>query len=259
MPELPEVETVRRALERHVLGLVITSYRVGRPAFNRPIPERALRGLKGSRITAVERRGKYLLLRLSRGLDLVCHLGMSGSVSFGSDEGHVRFRFTAGDRTVKIHDPRRFGRVGCGLPVLGPEPLSGAFSAGYLLSVLKGRRAPVKALLLDQAVVAGVGNIYATEALFFAGIRPHRPAASLSAAEAARLCLQVKRVLRRAIRLGGTTLRDQAFRDPEGRPGRFQLRTAVYGRRVGTCGHALKATAKPIAGRTSLYCPDCQS
>jgi formamidopyrimidine-DNA glycosylase len=258
MPELPEVETVRRALERHVRGCVITTYRVGKPAFNRPIPPEALRGLKGSRITAVERRGKYLLLRLSRGWDLVCHLGMSGSVSFGADEGHVRFRFTAGGRTVKFHDPRRFGRVGCRLPELGPEPLSEGFSKDYLFGALRGRRAPIKALLLDQAVVAGVGNIYATEALFRAGIRPHRPAHLVTRAEAARLCSEVKKVLRRAISLGGTTLKDKAFRDPEGRPGRFALRTAVYGLKVGACGHELKATTRRISGRTSLYCPVCQ-
>ncbi|MBI5240033.1 MAG: bifunctional DNA-formamidopyrimidine glycosylase/DNA-(apurinic or apyrimidinic site) lyase [Elusimicrobia bacterium] len=259
MPELPEVETVRRALERRVLGRVITDYEVGRPAFNRPIPAEALRGLKGSRITAVHRRGKYLLLHLSQGGRLVCHLGMSGSISFSGDEGHVRFRFTAGGVTVRIHDPRRFGRVGCRLPELGPEPLSPAFRPDSLFSALSGRRAPVKALLLDQAVVAGVGNIYATEALYRAGIRPDRPARRVTRAEAGRLCREIKLVLRRAIRAGGTTLNDQAFKDPEGRPGRFALMTAVYGRETGACGHALKATARPIAGRTSLYCPRCQA
>ena len=258
MPELPELETVRLALERRFLGRVITSYRIGRPAFNRPIPARALRGLKGARITAVERRGKYLILRLSRGRDLVCHLGMSGSVSFGADEAHVRFRFTAGGRTVKFHDPRRFGRVGCSLPELGPEPLSRDCDADRIFRALRGRRAPVKSLLLDQRVLAGVGNIYATEALFASGIRPQRPAERVSRAEAARLCAALKRVLKRAIRLGGTTLADQAFRDPYGRPGRFQFKTSVYGLKKGRCGHALKATPRPIAGRTSLYCPVCQ-
>ena len=239
-------------------GRIITAFRIGRPAFNRPIPAEALRDLKGSRITAVDRRGKYLLLRLSRGRDLVCHLGMSGSVSFGSNENHVRFRFTAEGRTVKIHDPRRFGRVGCRLPELGPEPLGRDFSGDALFNALQGRRAPVKALLLDQAVVAGIGNIYATEALFHAGIRPHRPAGRVTRGEAARLCQEVKRVLARAIRLGGTTLKDNAFKDPEGRPGRFSLSTAVYGLKVGACGHALKTTPRPISGRTSLYCPVCQ-
>jgi formamidopyrimidine-DNA glycosylase len=259
MPELPEVETVRRALERRARGRAITSFSVGRPAFNRPIPAEALRGLKGSRITAVDRRGKYLVLRLSRGRDLVCHLGMSGSISFGEDENHVRFRFTAGGLTVKLHDPRRFGRVGCRLPELGPEPLEDGFNAAYLSGALRGRRAPVKALLLDQTVVAGIGNIYATEALYRAGIRPHRPAGRVKRAEAERLCREIKLVLRRAIRLGGTTLKDETFKDPEGRPGRFALSTAVYGREVGACGHPLKATARPISGRTSLYCPLCQS
>jgi len=258
MPELPEVETVRRALERHVRGRVITAYRVGRPAFNRPIPKSVLQGLKDARITAVERRGKYLILRLSRGRELVCHLGMSGSISFGPQENHVRFRFTAGGRTVKVHDPRRFGRVGCRLPRLGPEPLGPAFDVGYLFPLLRGRRAPVKAMLLDQAVVAGVGNIYATEALYLAGVRPHRPSCRVSRRETQKLCTAIKQVLRRAVKLGGTTLRDEAFKDPEGRPGRFSLSTAVYGRKIGTCGHALKATPQPISGRTSLYCPSCQ-
>ena len=258
MPELPEVETVRRALQRRVCGRVITSYKVGRPAFNRAIPAKALVGLKGSRITAVERRGKYLLLHLSRGSDLVCHLGMSGSVSFGTEGRHVRFQFTAGGLIVRIHDPRRFGRVGCCLPKLGPEPLSEGFSSDYLLSALRGRRTPVKALLLDQAVVAGIGNIYATEALFRAGIRPQRQARLITRAEAGRLCAEVKKVLRRAIRLGGATLKDKAFKDPDGRPGRFALRTAVYGLKVGACGHDLRTTEQPISGRTSLYCPVCQ-
>jgi len=258
MPELPEVETVRRALERRVKGRTITAYTVGKPAFNRPIPAEALRGLKGSRITAVERRGKYLLLKLSRGRALICHLGMSGSVSFGADDGHVRFSFKAGGLTVKIHDPRRFGRVGCSLPELGPEPLSPGFTAETLLAAFRGRKAPVKALLLDQAVVAGVGNIYATEALFTARVRPQRPARSITRKEAGSLCREVKAVLRKAIKMGGTTLNDEAFKDPEGRPGRFALRVAVYGRKQGACGHALKATPKPIAGRTSLYCPLCQ-
>ncbi|MDD5656513.1 MAG: bifunctional DNA-formamidopyrimidine glycosylase/DNA-(apurinic or apyrimidinic site) lyase [Elusimicrobia bacterium] len=259
MPELPEVETVRRALNRRVRGRVISSYEVGRPAFNRPIPARALRRLKGSRILAVDRRGKYLLLRLSRGWDLVCHLGMSGSVSFGSDDGHVRFRFTAGGMTVKIHDPRRFGRVTDALPPLGPEPLAQDFDAAVLARVLRGRRAPVKSVLLDQAALAGIGNIYATEALYAARIAPARPADEVTELETRRLCAAIKRILKRAIRLGGTTLSDEAFRDPDGRPGRFQLATAVYGRRRCPRGHLLAATRRPIAGRTSLYCPACQS
>ncbi|MFA6004844.1 MAG: bifunctional DNA-formamidopyrimidine glycosylase/DNA-(apurinic or apyrimidinic site) lyase [Elusimicrobiota bacterium] len=258
MPELPEVETVRRALERKLRGRMITSFRVGRPAFNRPIPAKALRGLKGSRILAVGRRGKYLILRLSRGWDLILHLGMSGSLSFGPDENHVRFAFTAGGRTVKLHDPRRFGRVDCGLPELGPEPLSPGWTADDLYAALQKHKAAVKAVLLDQKVVAGAGNIYVTEALFLAGVRPQRPAHRVSRAEAARLCSALKKVLAQSIRLGGTTLADQAYLDPEGRPGRFQLHTSVYGRKVGRCGHALKDTPQPIGGRTSLYCPICQ-
>ena len=258
MPELPEVETVRRILEERLKGLTVTSFKLGRPTFYRRPPARALAGLAGSRVEAVRRRGKYLILVLSQSKELVLHLGMSGRIVLGGGGPHTRFEFEVEGQAVSFNDPRRFGRVGCELPGFGPEPLSAGFDASYLFKALRGRKAAVKALLMDQAVVAGLGNIYATEALFEAGIRPGRAASSVSRSECARLCAAIKRVLSLGIELGGTTLGDAAYLDPLGRPGGFQKQLAVYGRKAGRCGHALKATSKQISGRTSLYCPVCQ-
>lgn len=258
MPELPEAETVRRVLEERLRGQIITGYEVGRPTFYRQPPAAALKGLVGAKIEAVRRKGKYLVLVLSGGREFVLHLGMSGRIVIGGDGPHRRFRIQTPELTVNFHDARRFGRAGCVLPELGPDALDDAFTADYLFKALRGRRAPVKALLMDQRLVAGLGNIYATEALFRAGLRPGRAGGSLSRQDCRRLCATIKDVLNLAVRLGGSTLEDTAYLDPLGRPGRFQEEVCVYGRKVGRCGHALKATRRPIGGRTSLYCPICQ-
>ncbi|MDE2039383.1 MAG: bifunctional DNA-formamidopyrimidine glycosylase/DNA-(apurinic or apyrimidinic site) lyase [Elusimicrobia bacterium] len=258
MPELPEVETVRRVLEERLKGSTITAYELGRPTFYRRPPKAALAGLVGSTVEGVRRRGKYLILLLSGGKSLTLHLGMSGRVCLGGGGAHLRFRLVLGDAVVCFHDARRFGRVGCKLPRLGCEPLEPEFNGPSLFRALRARRAPIKAALMDQGIVAGLGNIYATEALFAAGLRPGRAAGSLSGADCARLAGAIKKVLSSAVALGGSTLADEAYRDPLGRAGGFQERTCVYGRTRGRCGHALKATRRPIAGRTSLYCPVCQ-
>jgi formamidopyrimidine-DNA glycosylase len=258
VPELPEVETVRRVLEERLKGLKITSYELGRPTFYRKPPPSALEGLVGATVEGVRRRGKYLLLQLSGGKELTLHLGMSGRIVLGGQGPHLRFRFSVEGAVVNFHDARRFGRVGCELPVFGPEPLEPQFTADYLASALRGRRAPIKAMLMDQAVVAGLGNIYATEALFEAGIRPGRAGASLRREDVRRLVETIKAVLARAVEARGSTLEDSAYLDPLGQPGAFQLQVAVYGRKIGSCGHALKVTRRPIAGRTSVYCPRCQ-
>lgn len=258
MPELPEVETVRRVLEERLKGLKITSYEVGRPTFYRKPPAEILGGLIGSTVQGVRRRGKYLILDLSGSRELTLHLGMSGRLVLGGKGPHTRFQFSVEGQAVSFHDSRRFGRVGCGLPALGPEPLTQEFDEAYLFRYLRGRKAPIKAMLMDQRMVAGLGNIYATEALFQAGIRPGRASGRLSLKEAARLCAEIKAVLARAVALGGSTLEDAAYLDPLGRAGRFQEHVAVYGRKVGRCGHRLKATQRAISGRTSLYCPVCQ-
>jgi formamidopyrimidine-DNA glycosylase len=258
MPELPEVETVRRVLEERLKGQKITSYEVGRPTFYRAPPKEALSGLIGATVEGVRRRGKYLILCLSGGKEIVMHLGMSGRIVIGGTGPHTRFAFAVEGTVVNFHDARRFGRVGCELPEFGPEPLSEDFTGESLFQSLRKRRAPIKAMLMDQAVVAGLGNIYATEALFEAGIRPGRAAATLSRADCARLAAAIKRLLALAVELRGSTLEDTAYLDPLGREGSFQNHVAVYGRKTGKCGHALKTTRKPISGRTSVYCPVCQ-
>lgn len=258
MPELPEVETVRRVLEGSLKGKKIVSCEVGKPTFYRAPPRALAASLVGRTVESIGRRGKYLLLRLSGGLEVVMHLGMSGRIVIGGDGPHVRFRFSVDGAVVNFHDARRFGRVGCPMPEFGPEPLEDAFTADYLFQALRGRTAPIKAMLMDQAVVAGLGNIYATEALFEAGIRPARRAKTLSRAETEKLARVIKSILARAVEARGSTLEDSAYLDPLGQAGEFQLQVSVYGRKVGRCGHALQATRKPIAGRTSLFCPVCQ-
>jgi len=259
LPELPEVETVRRALEPRLRGLTISACEIRKPGFNHKALPGALRAAQGETIAAVRRRGKYLILDLSNGKNLVLHLGMSGRLSFGQNGPHTRFVLRAGSVSVAFHDPRRFGRVGCALPLLGPEPLSPEFTPEHLFRALKKSRAGVKTLLMDQRVVAGLGNIYATEALYLAKIRPGRPGRRVSRAECAALHDAIVRVLSLAVESGGSTLEDESFLDPAGNPGGFQKFVNVYGRKAGrACGHALKATPKPLAGRTSLYCPQCQ-
>jgi formamidopyrimidine-DNA glycosylase len=258
MPELPEVETVRRVLEERLVGRVIDSIEVGKPTFYRKPRPGSLDGIVGSRVEAVRRRGKFLTLVFSGGKELMMHLGMSGRIVLGGPGPHIRFKMTAGDLVVNFHDARRFGMVGGGYPEFGPEPLEDAFTAETLFLSLRKRKAAIKAMLMDQAVVAGLGNIYATEALFEAGIRPGRAAGSLSRADCVRLVTAIKRLLALAVELRGSTLEDTAYLDPLGREGSFQNHVAVYGRKTGKCGHPLKPTRKPIAGRTSVFCPVCQ-
>ncbi len=262
MPELPEVETVRRVLAERLGGKKVTAVVVPRVSFYRRPPKAAVSGLEGTRLEGARRRGKYILLDFSGSRVLTMHLGMSGRLflapASAPPEKHERFRMDFGAESARFVDPRRFGRVGCELPEFGPEPLGPEFHAAHLARQFRGRRAPVKALLLDQAVVAGVGNIYATEALFRAGVRPARAAGSMTAAERERIVAEVKKVLAAGIEAGGSTLDDEAFLDPLGRPGRAHLQHAVYARKTGACGHALLKTRRLMAGRTSLYCPICQ-
>ena len=187
------------------------------------------------------------------------HLGMSGRITVGGESPHVRFQMWIGADAVRFHDARRFGRVGCPLPELGPEPMDAEFGPAYLRSVLRSRAAPVKALIMDQKLIAGLGNIYATEALHKAGVRPGRAGRSLSVAETEKLAAACADVLRLGIELGGSTLEDAAYLDPLGRPGRMQDHVKVYGRGLcGTCGGPLVGTRKSIGGRASLYCGRCQ-
>lgn len=268
MPELPEVETVRRSLAP-LAGREVAEVIVREARLRRPLAEDFADRMRGARVETIDRRGKYLLLRLDRQQTLLAHLGMTGTLALGKDEGilrphdHVIFRLTAGGRLV-FHDPRRFGCLELGqgddfdgVRSLGPEPLDPGLNPAWLHGHTRRRRCPIKNLLLDQRVVAGIGNIYASEMLFEAGIRPGRAAVRLTRAEVSRLFEAMQRVLRHAIELGGSSISD--YRDADGKPGYFQLAAAVYDRE----GHPCRRCEQPIrrivqAGRSSFYCRQCQ-
>lgn len=269
MPELPEVETTRRGLAPHVEGRRITAVTLRRPDLRWPIPAEVADLLPGQRVEAVRRRAKYLLLDTAAGSALL-HLGMSGSLRVLPGDtplrahDHVDLVLDSG-RVLRFNDPRRFGcllwqPVGSThelLAGLGPEPLSDLFDGDYLFRRSRGRSAAIKTFLMDQAVVVGVGNIYAAEALFMAGIAPLRAAGKVSRERYARLADAVKAILGHAIQRGGTTLRD--FISPDGAPGYFEQELAVYGRPgepCRTCGRRLRLAA--IAQRASVWCPACQ-
>ncbi len=259
MPELPEVETVRRVLDERFRGKTITAVSVGKPTFYRHPPLAAVKALTGGIIAGFRRAGKYLVADIEGRESVVFHLGMSGRITVGEEGPHVRFQFWVGSDAVRFHDSRRFGRVGCALPALGPEPGKSGFDSSYLAKVLRGRTAPVKALIMDQRLIAGLGNIYAAEALHLARVRPARMGRTLKLAEVDALAKACSTVLELGIRLGGSTLDDESFLDPLGRPGRMQKHVRVYGRQTcGTCAGKLKDTRRSIGGRSSLYCPSCQ-
>ena len=269
MPELPEVETTRRGLAPHVEGRRITGVVLRRPDLRWPIPPEVPARLPGQRVTAVRRRAKYLLLDTAPGSALL-HLGMSGmlrvlpaTTPVGIHD-HVDLALDSG-RVLRFTDPRRFGcllwqpagTTHALLQGLGPEPLSADFDGDYLFARSRGRKAPVKAFLMDQRIVVGVGNIYVAEALFRAGIAPGRAAGSISRERYARLATAVKDILAYAITRGGTTLRD--FLAPDGAPGYFEQELAVYGREgepCRTCGRPLRDD--PMGGRATAWCSRCQ-
>lgn len=269
MPELPEIETIRRSLLPHLPGRRIVGVEVRERRLRQPIEAGFEARLLGRRFTGVERRGKYLLLELDGGEILLVHLGMSGRIVLretgngAAPHDHVVLALDDRDELV-FHDPRRFGLMRIAGPenfaelrALGPDPLTEEWSAQRLRDVTRGRRAPIKNLLMDQRVVAGIGNIYASEMLFEAGIRPRRAARSLRGPELAALAAAMRSVLEEAVRLGGSSISD--FRDGIGRAGHFQTRHAVYDR----AGQPCLACRTPIrrvvlGGRSSYFCPRCQ-
>jgi formamidopyrimidine-DNA glycosylase len=274
MPELPEVETTRRGLAPHLEGRRIAAVTLRRPDLRWPIPREVARLLPGQRIDAVRRRAKYLLLDTEAGSALL-HLGMSGSLRVlpartpVTAHDHVDFALQGprggGGRVLRFNDPRRFGcllwqppgTIHELLQDLGPEPLTPAFDGDYLFARSRGRKAPVKAFLMDQKVVVGVGNIYAAEALFAAGISPLRPAGRVSLERYRALADAVKAILAAAIARGGTTLRD--FISPDGVPGYFEQELSAYGRGgepCPRCGRPLKSG--DIGQRATAWCGHCQ-
>ena len=280
MPELPEVETVRRGLEPVMTGRVIVAADVRRPGLRWPFPERMAERLTGATVTGLGRRSKYLLIGLDRGETLIVHLGMSGRMLVSGEilgdfhhahpaplaHDHVVLDLEGGAR-VTMNDARRFGAMDLWpsagieghrlLAGLGPEPLGNAFDAAYLASRFAGRRMPVKAALLDQRIVAGLGNIYVCEALWRAGIGPARLAGTLGEPELAALTVAIRAVLADAIAAGGSSLRD--YRQADGELGYFQHSFAVYGREGAPCPRCGGEIARIVqSGRSSFFCPACQ-
>jgi formamidopyrimidine-DNA glycosylase len=268
MPELPEVEVTRRGLALELAGRVISGVAVREPRLRWPVPRDVL-ALAGRTVKTIERRGKYLLVDCGDG-HLILHLGMSGSLRVlppGTPaEKHDHFDLVLGDRILRLRDPRRFGAVlwTSGeiaahplLAHLGIEPLSRSLHGTGLYKLTRGHRSAIKQFLMDGRRIVGVGNIYASEALFRARINPRKAAKRLSAQECARLAKAIKDTLRAAIRAGGSTLRD--FVGADGAAGYFQSRTWVYDRAGQKCRRCGSLIRKLLQGqRSTYYCPTCQ-
>lgn len=271
MPELPEVETTRRGIAPHIEGKRIRRIDVRNPKLRWPVPVDELQGLARCQISSVDRRGKYLLLHTSRGVVIV-HLGMSGTLRIAKagepPMAHDHVDLVLSDDTMlRYTDPRRFGTwLFTGddplqhdlIKDLGPEPLSEAFDLDYLFQVSRGRKVAVKQFVMNSHVVVGVGNIYANEALYMAGINPKRAAGRISKARYAKLVPAIKTVLANAIEQGGTTLKD--FVGGDGKPGYFKQSLNVYGRGGKPC----KGCGKPLTEirmgqRTTVFCKFCQT
>ena len=280
MPELPEVETVRRGLSPAMEGQVITRLEVNRPDLRFPFPDDFRARVEGATIARMGRRAKFLVTELSTGEALIMHLGMSGrftvnsetTAEFHHDPGtnpahdHVVFHMSGG-ATVTYNDPRRFGFMELWpldqldtyprIEHLGPEPLSNHFHGAYLNASLSGKAAPIKAALLDQSVIAGLGNIYVCEALFRAGISPRRKAHSVAGKRAERLTPAINDVIAEAIAAGGSSISD--FASASGELGYFQKQFDVYDREgepCNRCGAPIKRIVQ--SGRSSFFCGTCQ-
>lgn len=271
MPELPEVETVRRGLEKQVLNATLQGVTLRRPDLRYAIPP-AMGSLAHTKLTSLRRRAKYLLMDFDCGQTILIHLGMSGRLLFGQastpllKHDHIVFRFTDGQE-LRFNDARRFG-VADMYPTkgeaqtkyfskLGPEPLTDTFDGKYLLTSLEGKVSPIKTAIMDNAVVVGVGNIYASESLFRAGILPTQKAGTLSRPKAEKLVACIKDVLTEAIAAGGSSLKDYVQTD--GSLGYFAHSFRVYGRGGEPCTVCKTPISKKVIGqRSTFYCTTCQ-
>jgi len=270
MPELPEVETTRRGIEPHIVGQHVVEVKVYQRKLRQPVTAGLAAAVAGERFSAVSRRGKYLLLQIGDGT-VIIHLGMSGNlrlVEKGAPlekHDHVEFLLASG-QSLRFRDPRRFGvvvwtrRAPLQHPLiakLGVEPLEAGFDTDYLYGIAQRRTVAIKQLIMNGQIVVGVGNIYASEALFRAGIHPARAAKRISRMRCERLVAAIKSVLAEAIKQGGTTLRD--FYDGAGEPGYFKQRLQVYGRDGEVCLKCGAAIRQMVQGqRTTWYCGRCQ-
>jgi len=269
MPELPEVETTVRGLARYLEGAQIARVSVNRPDLRRPFPPDLVQVMTGARITTLGRRAKYGLIHTDRGATMVFHLGMSGRWRIEPDKpekhDHLVLETTAG-HVLALNDARRFGSVDLvdtaalnawpAFVALGPEPLGDGLSAAHLEQAFAGRASPVKPLLLDQRVVAGLGNIYVCEALHRAGIRPDKPAGAIARKAIGRLVPAIKAVLAESIEAGGSTIRDYA--QPNGELGYFAASWRVYGREGEPCACGGTVARLVQGGRSTFWCATCQ-
>ncbi len=275
MPELPEVETMRRRLAPLLSGRTVRACSVGRPdIIGHPSPARFRVGIRGRRIGAVRRRGKYLIIELDRGLELVLHMRLSGHLELvgpGEHPQYERLRLElSGGRVLSFVEPRVLGRAWlvpagryprslAGMQGMGAEPVDDDWSADYLVQRLAGRGASVKSLMLDQRICCGVGNIYSDEALFRARVRPLRRAGSLRRVEVARIARSLREVLTDGINWCGTTMLDGRYRQPDGSAGGFQEQLKVFGRAgqaCRDCGTTIRR--ERVGNRSTHYCPVCQ-
>jgi len=270
MPELPEVETTVRGLARFLEGERITRVQLHRPDLRRPFPADLVQVMTGATVSALSRRAKYGLLHLDRGATMIFHLGMSGRWRIDPEvpDTHDHLLLETASHRFALCDPRRFGSVDLvstgaleqwpQFAALGPEPLGPGLSVSHLSAALKGKSQAIKLCLLDQRIVAGLGNIYVCEALWRAGIRPTKPAGKVTRPQLARLVPAIVAVLEASIRDGGSTLRDYAR--PDGELGYFASSFDVYGRDGEPCRRNDGGTVQRIVqgGRSTWYCPVCQ-
>ncbi len=271
MPELPEVEVIRRGLAPKILGRRFLSIKVGKKRLRQASsPQHLRRWLPGRRLERLQRRGKYLVFRFEGGVTLVIHLGMTGRLLLGAplrSHPHVHLVFTLeGGLTLSFEDVRRFGQVVLFTPgepltplhQVGREPFSRRVTPEWLAEVARGRRRPLKNFLLDGRILAGLGNIYACEVMFAAGLHPATAAGDLGLAEWTRVLQETRRILQRAIRQGGTTVND--YLNSHGETGLFQLELMVYGREGEPCRRCGQAIERLVqAGRSTFFCPRCQA
>jgi formamidopyrimidine-DNA glycosylase len=273
MPELPEVEVIKRGLQKHLPGRKVTGSVAGNRKLRLPVPRKGLKDyIAGARIQAVDRRAKFLLITMDNGALLIIHLGMTGRLGLfpadapRSKHDHLRLQLD-NHMQLRFNDTRRFGSIqvippGSNLSAtmlagIGPEPLGKEFTPEYLHSVAAGKNRPVKNFLMDSRVVAGIGNIYACEILFHAGINPLKKIRRLTKKEWGKIVASSRYILQKAIKCGGTTISD--FVSASGQSGYFQLELQTYGRQGQSCNCcATPITKKTMAGRSTFFCPTCQ-
>ncbi|MDH5435523.1 MAG: bifunctional DNA-formamidopyrimidine glycosylase/DNA-(apurinic or apyrimidinic site) lyase [Gammaproteobacteria bacterium] len=271
MPELPEVETTRLGIVSHLKGKKINLVNVYQPALRWPVPANLSRLIKNKTINDITRRGKYLLFHFDNGTMLI-HLGMSGSLRLSSNlsspDSYEHVEFIIGNEYgLRLRDPRRFGAVlwASGNPLqhpllekLGPEPLEKDFTHHYLYDKSRQRKVSIKDFLMNSHIVAGLGNIYVNESLFVAGIRPTRITRKITLNESKRLVIAIRKILKKSLKAGGTTLRD--FSGSSGEPGYFKQQLLIYGRDGENCNQCKTIIKRIKQGqRSSFYCPKCQS